>query len=86
MELSAERKKSLKDHYVSWGLEEVRRELRRPDRGEFVDPDVTSFAQAWVEATEVAARRKTIYSKILAAVGMVLVGLGIAGLLTAAGD
>lgn len=77
MVLSAERKIALEDHYEVWGLEEVRKELRRPDRGEFTDPEVTEFARAWVEAKEARARRKKTYSVVFLAIAGVLV-LGLA--------
>ena len=80
--LSAERKKSLEDHYEFWGVEEVREELHRPGRDQFVDPEVTAFAQSWVEAKEAKARRRATYSILFAAIGLILLGVGIAGLLT----
>ena len=79
MVLSAERKISLEDRYEVWGLDEVRKELNRPDRDQFTDPEVTAFARAWVEAKEASARRKRSYSiMFLAIVGLVLFGLAIA--------
>jgi hypothetical protein len=81
MVLSAERKASLEDRYELWGLDEVRKELERPDRGQFVDPEVTEFAQSWIEAKEADARRSATYRIIFATVGLVLLGVGIAGFL-----
>lgn len=79
MGLSAERMASLEDHYEVWGLEEVRKELERPDREQFVDPEVTAFARAWVEAKEASIlchdRRVRM---ALVTVGLVLLGLIIA--------
>jgi hypothetical protein len=58
MVLSAERKISLEDRYEVWGLDEVRKELERPDRDQFINPDVTAFGQAWVEAKEASIQRR----------------------------
>ena len=79
MVLSAERKISLEDRYEVWGLDEVRKELNRPDRDQFTDPEVTAFAWAWVEAKEVTARHKRRYSiMFLVIVGLVFFGLAVA--------
>ena len=79
MVLSAERKISLEDRYEVWGLDEVRKELERPDRDQFINPDVTAFAQAWVEAKEASIHCRKRRSKIiLTIVGLVLLGLAIA--------
>ena len=79
MALPAERKIALEDHYELWGLDEVRNELERPDRDQFVDPEVTAFAKAWVEAKEESIHSRKRRSKtILTIVGLVLFGLAIA--------
>lgn len=79
MVLSAERKISLELRYEVWGLDEVRKELERPDRDQFIDPDLTAFARSWIEAKEARAHRKRSYLiVILTIVGAVLLGLGIA--------
>ncbi len=80
--LSAERKKSLADHYEVWGVEEVRDELDRPDRDQFVDSEVMAFAQSWIEAKEAKARRRATYSMLFAAIGLILLGVDVAGVLT----
>lgn len=78
MVLSAERKISLEDHYEIWGLDEVRKELERPDRNTFVDPEVTAFTRAWVEAKEKSILRAKWRQQIVRASGLVLLGLAIA--------
>jgi hypothetical protein len=79
MGLSAERMTSLEDHYEVWGLEEVRKELERPDRDQFVDPDVTAFARAWVEVKEARIQARERRARMaLITVGLVLLGLSIA--------
>lgn len=79
MGLSAERMAALEDHYEVWGLDEVRKELKRPDRDQFVDPDVTAFARAWVEAKEarILSHDRRVRMALIA-VGLVLLGLSIA--------
>jgi hypothetical protein len=78
MALSAERMIALEDHYEIWGLDEVRKELARPDRNTFVDPEVTAFTRAWVEAKEKSILRAKWRQQIVLALGLVLLGLTIA--------
>jgi len=76
--LSAERMIALEDHYEIWGLDEVRKELERPDRNTFVDPEVTAFTRAWVEAKEKSILRSKWRHQIVLTAGLVLLGLAIA--------
>ena len=76
--LSAERMIALEDHYEIWGLDEVRKELERPDRNTFVDSEVTAFTRAWVEAKEKCILRAKWRQQIVLALGLVLLGLTIA--------
>jgi hypothetical protein len=78
MSLSAARMIALEDHYEIWGLDEVRKELERPDRNTFVDPEVTAFTRAWVEAKEKSILRAKWRQQIVCASGLVLLGLAIA--------
>lgn len=78
MSLSAVRMIALEDHYEIWGLDEVRKELERPDRNTFVDPEVTAFTRAWVEAKEKSILRAKWRQQIVRASGLVLLGLAIA--------
>lgn len=78
MSLSAARMIALEDHYEIWGLDEVRKELERPDRNTFVDPEVTAFTRAWVEAKEKSTLRAKWRQQIVRASGLVLLGLAIA--------
>ena len=78
MALSAERMIALEDHYEIWGLDEVRKELERPDRNTFVDSEVTAFTRAWVEAKEKSILRAKWRQQIVLALGLVLLGLTIA--------
>jgi hypothetical protein len=78
MSLSAARMIALEDHYEIWGLDEVRKELERPDRNTFVDPEVTAFTRAWVEAKEKSILRAKWRQQIVRASGLVLLGLAIA--------
>jgi hypothetical protein len=81
MVLSAERKISLEDHYEVWGLDEVRKELQRPDRGQFVDPEVTAFARDWVEAKENSLLRAKWRRQIGLVTGLLFLGAAIAAML-----
>jgi len=78
MVLSAERMIALEDRYEIWGLDDVRKELGRPDRHTFVDPEVTAFTQAWVQAKEKSIIRAKWRQQIFCALGLVLLGLTIA--------
>ena len=49
MGLSLEQKKWLKARYDAWGIDRVREELRRADRDLIAHPDVTAFAEGWIE-------------------------------------
>ena len=78
MVLSAERKISLEDHYEVWGLDEVRKELQRLDRDQFVDPEVTAFARNWVEAKETSLVRAKWRRQIGLVTGLLFLGAVIA--------
>jgi hypothetical protein len=81
MLLSAERKISLEDHYEVWGLDEVRKELQRPDRDQFVDPEVTAFTRAWVEVKENSLLRAKWRRQIGLVTGLLFLGAAIAVIL-----
>mgnify|MGYP001337990529 CR=1 FL=1 len=52
MTLSDDDRASLRSRYVSWGVDTVRQDLRRPLRQAFVSKDVNEFAREWVEETD----------------------------------
>lgn len=58
MELSREHRESLAALYHVWGLERVRDELTRAERDEFLPPEITEFACAWVTEQERTLRRR----------------------------
>jgi hypothetical protein len=78
MTLSAERMLALEDHYEVWGLDEVRKELNRPDRDTFLHPEVTEFARAWVEAKEKSLVRAKWRRQIGLVMGLLFLGAAIA--------
>jgi hypothetical protein len=78
MTLSAERMIALEDHYENWGLDEVRKELERPDRNAFVDLEATAITRARVEAKERSILRAKWRHQVVLAAGLVLLGLAIA--------
>ncbi len=81
MVLSAERIIALEDHYEIWGLDEVRKELESPDRDTFVDPEVTAFTWAWVEAKEKNLVRAKWRRRIGLATVLLFLGAAIAAIL-----
>jgi hypothetical protein len=50
MALSEEQKDHLVARYEMWGPDQVRAELARADRSDFVDPEITALAQSWLAA------------------------------------
>ncbi len=52
MTLSDDDRADLRSHYVSWGVETVRQDLRRPLRQAFVSKEVNEFAREWVAETD----------------------------------
>lgn len=78
MGLSDEQKLWLEARYEVWGVDEVRKELERPERAEFALPDATEFAESWLEAKAASIRRKRYVVEILLAVIAVQIGVAIA--------
>jgi hypothetical protein len=78
MGLSLEQKKWLKARYDVWGIDRVREELRRADRDLIAHPDVTAFAEGWIEGEESSHRRTTRCIVALAIVGAVQLGIAVA--------
>ena len=74
MGLSAQQKELLEARYEAWGLARVREELERDERELIAHPDVTAFAQAWIEAKEASQRRARLSIVVLAIVGIVQLG------------
>ena len=73
--LSAERKIWLEARYEVWGLDRVREELERAERDLIAHPDVTGFAQAWIETKETSQRRARRSIVVLVIVGIVQLGV-----------
>ncbi len=61
MGLSAEKKKSLKALYETWGLDKVRKDLERHYYPSLLSTDVSAFERAWVTAKEAKGRRRKQY-------------------------
>ncbi len=61
MGLSAEKKKSLKALYETWGLDKVRRDLQRHYYPSLLSTDVSAFERAWATAKEAKGRRRQQY-------------------------
>ena len=77
MGLSAQQKETLEARYEIWGFDQVREELERDDRNQIADPDVTAFAQAWIEAKEASHRRAKRSLVALAIIGIVQLGVAL---------
>lgn len=71
----------LQIRYEMWGVDRVREELERPDRDQFVHPDVTAFAHEWLEAKEAAVRRSKDSTRILAIAACIVIGAAVASFL-----
>ena len=65
MGLSAEKKKSLKALYETWGLDKVRRDLERHYYPSLLSSDVSAFERAWVAAKDAQGRRRKLFTKVL---------------------
>ncbi len=60
MTLSEDDKASLRSQYESWGVEAVRRDLRRPLRRAFVSKDINDFAREWVAENDAREVRREV--------------------------
>ncbi len=78
MGLSAQQKEMLEARYEAWGFDRVRESLAHGDRELIAHPDVTAFAQAWIEAKEAGHRRAKRSLVALALIGIVQLGVVIA--------
>ena len=78
MGLSVQQKELLEARYEAWGLDRVRVELERDDRDLIAHPDVTAFAQAWIETKETRQRRAGRSIVALVIVGIVQLGVALA--------
>ena len=78
MGLSDDQKLRLKVRYEAWGIDDVRKELERVDRKQFVHPDITEFAQNWVIEKEARLRRRQYVIDILAVFITVQIGIALA--------
>ncbi len=58
MGLSAEKKKSLKALYETWGLDKVRKDLERHYYPSLLSTDVSAFERAWATEKEAKGRRR----------------------------
>jgi len=76
--LSAQQKELLEARYEAWSLARVPEELERDERELIAHPDVTDFAQAWIEAKEASQRRARLSIVVLAIVGIVQLGVALA--------
>jgi len=70
--LSLEQQELLEARYFIWGLDRVRKELARSDRGTFLQPEVTEFARRWVAAEERALRWKKFQGAALTYFGIMI--------------
>lgn len=71
MTLSEDDKDSLRSQYESWGVEAVRRDLRRPLRRAFVSKDINDFAREWVAENDAREVRRDVRNDRLIKVLMV---------------
>ena len=85
MELSAEEMERLLARYELWGVDKVREELAREDRELFSSPEMTEFAEAWIEAQELRERHRRQGRLAVAAVCLAALGTGL-GVSWAAGN
>lgn len=61
MGLSAEKKKSLKALYETWGIEKVRLDLERHQYPSLVSTEVAAYERAWIKSKEARGRRRKQY-------------------------
>ena len=80
MELSAEEMERLLARYELWGVDKV-----REDRELFSSPEMTEFAEAWIEAQELRERHRRQGRLAVAAVCLAALGTGL-GVSWAAGN
>jgi len=81
MALSDNDRAALRSRYVSWGVDTVRQDLRRPLRHAFVSKDVNDFAREWVEEADEKEikheARNDRLVKILMIVAAIEFGIGV---------
>lgn len=73
MGLSAEKKKTLKALYETWGVDKVRKDLERHQYPSLLSTDISAFERAWVKAKEAKGRRKEQYVVALKVLSLSLV-------------
>ena len=79
MVLSAEKKKSLKALYETWGLDAVRKDLERNYHPSLVPTDISAFERAWVAAKESKGpRRKRFVVALQVMIFSLLAGIVVA--------
>lgn len=81
MTLSDDDRAALRSRYASWGVDTVRRDLRRPLRQAFVAKEINEFAREWVEKTDEKEIRRLARNdrlvKILMVVAAIQFGIAI---------
>ena len=81
MTLSDDDRAALRSRYVSWGVDTVRQDLRRPLRHAFVSKDVNKFAREWVAETDQKEIKREVRKdrlmKILMVVAAIEFSIGI---------
>lgn len=81
MTLSDDDRAALRSRYVSWGVDTVRQDLRRPLRAAFVSKEVNEFAREWVHETDEKEirreARKDRLVKILMVVAAIEFGIAV---------
>jgi hypothetical protein len=81
MTLSDDDRAALRSRYVSWGVDTVRQDLRRPLRHAFVSKDVNEFAREWVDETDEKEVKREVRKdrlvRILMVVAAIEFGIGI---------
>jgi hypothetical protein len=66
MALSRDQKESLHARYEEWGIDTVKAALSMPGRDQYVDPEVTRVAHAWVnDKIASLARRESRLAHLL---------------------
>lgn len=83
MTLSDDDRAALRSRYVSWGVDTVRKDLRRPLRHAFVSKDVNEFAREWVDETDEKEVKREVRKDWLVKILMIVaaiefvIGIGI---------